>query len=421
MSGQVVLSESADLLADLALNGQGAKAAAVEVDTAEVEAAVLNASVLPSSEQQDATTSTALTWSSEQQPEAATAKAEQQLTPEQDAAAAECADNFVELYEQAFLSRAVQQLAAACSAAGIPESAVAAKLHTRGMNLQQLQARAAEVQNGIAECASDEGWRLVQDDGKLRLLYRHAAGSTVHCFKGSCLLPAPIYQPLSMAKEFDLVSSWNSYITNSSILRTYCDVDMLVYASVWLPWPFAERDVLISAVADDQLREKGVVAISFASPRDADAPPGDELPAGADKRVHIHFMPGSCMTMVPVAAAAPAAAAPAAPAAVIVAADGSTVQAAGAGAVAGAGDGEQQQTQVCVVANIETESHVPEAIISFVLKVFAPFFYSTVLKVLASAFKPGDPLPQRIAGHHELYDMIMKRCADFLAGHPDYA
>jgi hypothetical protein len=51
--------------------------------------------------------------------------------------------------------------------------------------------------------------------------------------------------------------------------QTYCDVDMLVYASVWLPWPFAERDVLISAVADDQLREKGVVAISFASPRDA--------------------------------------------------------------------------------------------------------------------------------------------------------
>ena len=94
---------------------------------------------------------------------------------------------------QAFLSRAVQQLEAACSAAGIPESAVAAKLHTRGINLQQLQARAAEVQNGIAECASDEGWRLVQDDGKLRLLYRHAAGSTVHCFKGSCLLPAPIY------------------------------------------------------------------------------------------------------------------------------------------------------------------------------------------------------------------------------------
>lgn len=85
----------------------------------------------------------------------------------------------------------MQQLASACTAAGIPESAVAAKLRTRGVDLQQLQARAAEVANGIEECANDEGWRLIQD-GKLRLLYRHSAGSTVHCFKGSCLLPAPM-------------------------------------------------------------------------------------------------------------------------------------------------------------------------------------------------------------------------------------
>eukprot|EP00882_Tetradesmus_deserticola_P012675 GHRQ01013432.1.p1 GENE.GHRQ01013432.1~~GHRQ01013432.1.p1 ORF type:complete len:362 (+),score=121.86 GHRQ01013432.1:773-1858(+) len=310
----------------------------------------------------------------------------------------------VKCLRQAWLSRAVQQLASTCTAAGIPESAVAAKLRTRGVDLQQLQGRAAEVANGIAECASDEGWRLIQD-GKLRLLYRHAAGSTVHCFKGSCLLPAPMNHPMAMAKEFDLVSSWNSYITNSSILRTFCDVDMLVYASVWLPWPFAERDVLISAVADDQLKEKGVVAVSFASPRDT--PPGVELPTGAENRVHIHFMPGSCMTMVPVAPAASSAAA------VTAAGDGST-----AGASAGS-DGEQQQTQVCIVANIETETHVPEAIISFVLKVFAPFFFNTALKVLASAFKPGDPLPERMAARHQLYDMIMQRCTDFLDGHAD--
>jgi hypothetical protein len=74
---------------------------------------------------------------------------------------------------------------------------------------------------------------------------------------------------------------------------------------------------------------------------------GVELPTGADKRVHIHFMPGSCMTMVPVAAAA----------------------AEGSSAAAPAGDPQQQQTQVCVVANIETETHVPEAIIHFVLRV----------------------------------------------------
>jgi hypothetical protein len=29
-------------------------------------------------------------------------------------------------------------------------------------------------------------------DGALRLMYRHSPGSTVHCFKGSCVLPAPM-------------------------------------------------------------------------------------------------------------------------------------------------------------------------------------------------------------------------------------
>jgi hypothetical protein len=33
------------------------------------------------------------------------------------------------------------------------------------------------------------------------------------------VLPRLLQQPMAMAKEFDLVSSWNSYITNSNILR----------------------------------------------------------------------------------------------------------------------------------------------------------------------------------------------------------
>jgi len=63
---------------------------------------------------------------------------------------------------QAFMSRAVQQLAESCKQQGLPESAVAKKLRTRGIDLAQLQERAAEVQRGIAECASDEGWKLIQ-------------------------------------------------------------------------------------------------------------------------------------------------------------------------------------------------------------------------------------------------------------------
>jgi hypothetical protein len=45
--------------------------------------------------------------------------------------------------------------------------------------------------------------------------------------------------------------------------------------------------------------------------------------------------------------------------------------------------------------------------------------YSQVLSVLHKSFdNPEDPLPQRLAQHHELYDTMRQRCQDFLDGHP---
>ena len=55
-------------------------------------------------------------------------------------------------------------------------------------------------------------------------------------------------------------------MTQTNILRVDSLVELLVYAAVWLPWPFAARDVLIQAVGVDVLAEDGSLAISFASP-----------------------------------------------------------------------------------------------------------------------------------------------------------
>jgi hypothetical protein len=58
------------------------------------------------------------------------------------------------------------------------------------------------------------------------------------------------------------------WLVECPLVQTFCDVDLLAYASVWMPWPLVERDVLISAVADDLLKERGVIAVTFASPHD---------------------------------------------------------------------------------------------------------------------------------------------------------
>jgi hypothetical protein len=52
-----------------------------------------------------------------------------------------------------------------------------------------------------------------------------------------------LQQPMAMAKEFDLVSSWNSYITNSNILRVREDVMFDV------TWQAKTRNCLLSSAA----------------------------------------------------------------------------------------------------------------------------------------------------------------------------
>jgi hypothetical protein len=219
--------------------------------------------------------------------------------------------------------------------------------------------------------------------------YRHpVAGSTVHCFKGACLLPAPLTHVLAMAREFDLVKSWNSYITVSNIVGVNCQVDVTTYAAVWMPWPFAERDVFIQAVGVDHLDDTGHMAVSFGSPPGGIPPSGQPLPGGYDARTHLLLQSGSCMLLQPLPPAVP---------------------------------GGPSRTKAIVVGIIDAGvgAYVPEAVVTFVLKSFAPFVYKAALKTLAGAFhKDSDPLPSRIRQRPELYQLLEERVAQYLAKHP---
>ncbi|GBF90344.1 hypothetical protein Rsub_02450 [Raphidocelis subcapitata] len=299
-------------------------------------------------------------------------------------------DQFQQLYHDAYLGRGLQHLDEFASAhPGLSASKLSDRLRARhGLDLALLRRRSELVAMGLRECANDEGWRLIQDvPGGLRLLYRHGPQTeTAHCFKAACELDCELPELLSMAREFDLVPTWNSYITQTDILQITSLVELLVYASVWIPWPFAHRDVLIQAVGMDMLAEDGSVAISFASP-EAGMPEDVEPPAGYEGRTHVQILPGSCLRMVPLPPKSP---------------------------------GGKTRTGVVVVTMLDSGAWVPEAIITFVLSVFAPFFYTAVRNVIDSAFDdPSSPLPQRIAGRGELYGVMAERIVHFLSGKPD--
>ena len=69
------------------------------------------------------------------------------------------------------------------------------------------------------------------------------AGKTHH-IKLDAILPHPLDRPLSLAREFDLMSTWNKYIVESQLLHAPSIWESTVYAGLWMPFPFPVVDAL---------------------------------------------------------------------------------------------------------------------------------------------------------------------------------
>jgi hypothetical protein len=72
-------------------------------------------------------------------------------------------------------------------------------------------------------------------------------------------------------------------------------------------------------------------------------------------------------------------------------------------------DGKKPRTEAIVLMGLDASTWaIPDAVISFVLKVFAPLVYSTVLSVLKKQFhkKGGTKLSSRLLERRELYDRV---------------
>ena len=66
----------------------------------------------------------------------------------------------------------------------------------------------------------------------------------VHHIKMESTLPTPLERPLALAREFDLMSGWNPYVKDSSLLHAPTIWQSWVYAALWMPFPFPQIDTL---------------------------------------------------------------------------------------------------------------------------------------------------------------------------------
>ena len=153
---------------------------------------------------------------------------------------------------------------------------------------KSLRSDAAAVRAALAEFESEEGYCLVTSGGRgaLRSLYRHDPSTPfVHSIQMSGEVDSETKAVLSIAREWDLVSSWNTFLLDTLCLSVDNLLSVTVYAALWTPPPLSHRDFAVHVRGVDLFDSHGCVLLMFSS---AD-PDQDSLPEKSKSRVRMHW------------------------------------------------------------------------------------------------------------------------------------
>lgn len=110
----------------------------------------------------------------------------------------------------------------------------------------------------FAADATDTDWALQQDDGRIQVSTRPVAGSSFLEVKATALINAPIEDIASMLGDGDGCMEWRVMCKSSEILSAPSDTERYVYMVLDMPWPVADRDMVMLSIANIDTAAKTV-------------------------------------------------------------------------------------------------------------------------------------------------------------------
>ena len=109
--------------------------------------------------------------------------------------------------------------------------------------------------------ATDESnaeWALQQDDGRIQVFTRPVAGSPFLEVKATALINAPIADIASQMGDGEGCVEWRVMCKSSEVLSVDSDTERYVYMVLDMPWPVADRDMVMHSIADIDTAAKTV-------------------------------------------------------------------------------------------------------------------------------------------------------------------
>jgi hypothetical protein len=99
----------------------------------------------------------------------------------------------------------------------------------------------------------------------MQMFYRPPVNGQVHNIRAVADFALKSVEILALAREFDLVKSWNWTVSDSSVLETRGDFDIDAMVVLKMPWPYKQRFTAFRCKGGDFLDERGSVAVVFES------------------------------------------------------------------------------------------------------------------------------------------------------------
>ncbi|EIE25651.1 hypothetical protein COCSUDRAFT_39952 [Coccomyxa subellipsoidea C-169] len=261
-----------------------------------------------------------------------------------------------------------------------------------GLDVQSIDDHARHIQQMLEGIYSDEGWTM-SHESDLKVLYKHVKGQPYHSVRMEAILDAPIEHALAMAVEFDLVKTWNRFVTDSVILhakkRRYPFLSYF-YGSMWTP--FVIFGACVKAEGYDIGEEDRSLLVSLTNMTDDDIAKFGPLPAGHERHRRGFVGPNSCMRLE---------------------------------ALPPSADG-RPRTKGVVVAHLDPQvPFVPPFLVNFLIKVASPSAFKMMKKVLAGLFlNPEGDYSRRIEAKPEVNATMRARTKELINkfyGVRDYA
>ena len=239
-------------------------------------------------------------------------------------------------------------------------------------------------------------------DERLVVHYGRHKGGTVHSFKLSATFDAPPLRLIAVAREWDLLTKWNVFSIDATIMLVRGLTHLVTYTALWLPWPLSCRDsaLVVRAVFLGQPPLASVTnarvhpdtcdgfqscvpqssAIVLARAVDPEDDVGIGFPKGAEKRKRVRLV-GNSGARIRTLPPAPGT--------------------------------SRLRTRGDMVLHIDAQMpFVPGWLIQFILKTMAPWVHRMIDSMLKSTkyFERSDSMFQpRIDANPDLYDLVRFR------------